>query len=196
MAEFRAQQMRDMNVVATLEGVLQELPLEEGQWIEPGAVIAKVVQPHKLKAEIRVPQNQAREIVLGQPAEIDIRGDVVAGKVVRIDPGVQAGSVIVDVALSGELPRGARLDMTVEGRIQIDHLEDALFVERPAMAQAHGESSIFRLHARDTEAVRAAVLYGRASARSIQILEGLAEGDRVVLGDMSRWHDTDRLRVE
>ena len=196
LASFRRDQLASLRVVASVTGVLQELPLEDGQWIEPGALIAKVVRPELLKAEIKVPQNQARELALGQVASIDVRTGFVPGVVVRIDPSVQDGAVVVDVELQGELPRGARPDMTVEGLIELDRLPDAIYVSRPALAQADSEGTLFLLREHDSLATRVPVRFGRASAREIQVLEGLSAGDRVVLNDMSRWHEHEHLEVE
>ena len=154
LAAFRREQLDSLRVVASVTGVLQELPLEDGQWIEPGALIAKVVRPDLLKAEIKVPQNQARELLVGQTANIDVRTGFVPGVVVRIDPSVQDGAVVVDVELKGELPRGARPDMTVEGLIELDRLPDAIYVSRPALAQADSEGTLFLRCARTTHSRR------------------------------------------
>ena len=196
LGDFRRQQVADLTIKAESSGVLQELPAEIGQWVGATTLLAKVVQPDELKAELRIPQNQAKEIRPGQTAEIDTRVGMASGVVVRIEPSVQEGAVVVEVRLEGELPVGARPDMSVEGIILLEHLADVLHVKRPAYGQPNSRTTLFRLLQEDTLAERVQVELGRASARSIEILSGLEPGDRIVLSDMSRWEGKDRLRVE
>ena len=196
LADFRAEKLRGLLVPAGVHGVLQELPLEDGQWVTAGTLLAKVVQPEELKAEVRIPQARAREIRVGQSALIDCRTATITGQVARIDPSVVEGTVLIDVALEGELPAGARPDMSIEGEVELLQLEDVLHVTRPAFGQAQQEVSLFLLSERDTQAVRRPVAFGRASARAVEVREGLEEGDRIVLNDMSRWQGEDRLQVK
>jgi multidrug efflux pump subunit AcrA (membrane-fusion protein) len=196
VVRFRRQLVDSMRVRSQDDGVLQDLPLELGQWVTPGALLAKVVKPERLKAELRIPETQARDLALGQSAEIDTRNGVVAGKVSRIAPSATQGSVVIDVALEGELPRGARPDLTVEGTVEIEKLPDVLFVGRPAGAQPDSTVELFKLLAGSDEAVRAKVRLGKTSVSTIEIKEGLREGDAVVLSDMSAWDKSDRVRLK
>jgi HlyD family secretion protein len=192
---FRRQQVESMKVRSTDRGVLSELPLELGQWVTPGALLAKVVQPERLKAVLRIPETQARDLALQLPAVIDTRNGVVKGKVSRISPSASQGSVEVDVSLPAELPRGSRPDLTVEGTIEIEKLQNVLFVGRPAGAQPGGQAELFRLVKGGDEAHRVKVRLGRSSVSTVEILDGLAEGDAVILSDMSQWDATDRVRL-
>src|SRR5690606_10497627 len=145
LVEFQQRYVESLRVTAGTTGVLRELPLQEGQWVNPGQQMAVVVQPGRLKAELRVPETQAKDVVVGQLASIDTRNGIVEGRVVRIDPAVLIGTVTVDVALPGELPRGARPDLSVDGTIEIERLEDVLFVGRPAYGQAESSVGLFRV---------------------------------------------------
>ncbi len=193
---FRRKQVDSMKVRSVEKGVLSELPLELGQWVTPGALLAKVVQPERLKAVLRIPETQARDLALGLPASVDTRNGVVQGKVSRISPSANQGSVEVDVALPGDLPRGARPDLTVEGTVEIEKLANVLYVGRPAGAQPGGQVELFRLAKDGDEARRARVKLGRSSVSTVEVLEGLAEGDTVILSDMSSWDQTDRVRLK
>src|SRR4051812_34238222 len=195
VVSFRQKQVESMKVKSPDDGVLSELPLELGQWVTPGALLAKVVKPERLKAELRIPETQARDLALQLPAVVDTRNGVVKGKVSRISPSASQGSVEVDVSLPAELPRGARPDLTVEGTIEIEKLQNVLFVGRPAGAQPNGQVELFRLVNGVDEAHRVKVKLGRSSVSTVEVLEGLAEGDAVILSDMSQWDTTDRVRL-
>jgi multidrug resistance efflux pump len=193
VVQFRRQQVESMKVKSIDRGVLSQLPLELGQWVTPGATLAQVVQPEKLKAVLRIPETQARDLALGLPAAIDTRNGIVQGKVSRISPSANQGSVEVDVALPKELPKGARPDLTIEGTIEIEKLSNVLYVGRPAGAQAEGQTELFKVVG--DEAHRVKVRLGRSSVSTVEILDGLAQGDAVILSDMSQWDATDRVRL-
>jgi HlyD family secretion protein len=193
---LKQNQLDALNVRAGIDGVLVDLPHQVGEHVDPGVTLAKVVQPDQLKASLKIAETQARDIQIGQPAEIDTHNGVIAGKVTRIDPAVQNGTVTVDVGLEGALPQGARPDLSVDGTIDLDRLADVLYVGRPALGNENSTISLFRLAPDGTTAVRVPVQVGRASVNSIQILEGLQPGDTVILSDMSRWDANDRLRME
>jgi multidrug resistance efflux pump len=196
LAELKQKQLEDLKVRAGIEGVLVDLPLQVGQHVLPGAMLAKVIQPNHLMAELKVAETQARDVQIGQPALIDTHNGTVAGSVQRVDPAVQNGTVTVDVKITGELPEGARPDLSVDGTIDLERLEDVLYVGRPAFGQENSTISLFKLDRDGREAVRVPVKVGRASVNSIQVLEGLHEGDTVILSDMSRYDNTDRIRLE
>ena len=195
--------MRDkvaaLKVRAGIEGVLQSVgdgtvTLQVGQRVGPGATLAKIVQPTKLKAEIKIAETQARDVQIGQRASIDTRNGVIPGHVVRVDPAVLNGTVTVDVALDGELPRGARPDLSVDGTIELALLENVLYVGRPVNGQPEATIGLFRV--RDTgDAERVTVKLGRTSVSTIEILEGLDVGDVVVLSDMSQWDEFSRIKL-
>ncbi|HVG63566.1 MAG TPA: HlyD family efflux transporter periplasmic adaptor subunit [Hyalangium sp.] len=195
VARFRRTQVESMQVKAGEAGVLTELPLELGQWVTPGTVLAKVVKPERLKAELRIAETQARDIQVGQRAQVDTRNGVVEGQVSRVAPAASQGTVRVEVALPEQLPRGARPDLTVEGTVELERLGDVLFVGRPAGAQPNSTMSLFRLQPDSDEAVRIPVQLGRGSVNSIEVVQGLTEGDQVVLSDMTAWDAVDRVRV-
>jgi multidrug resistance efflux pump len=192
---FQRGLVESMQVVAGVAGVLQELPVEEGQWVTPGMLLARVVQPGRLKAELRIPETQATEVVVGLDAVVDTRNGLIQGRVVRVNPAVQNGTVTVDVALEGALPRGARPDLSVEGTIQIDRLEDVIYVGRPAFGQANSTVSLFRLDDDRSEATRVQARLGAGSVNQVQILDGLVAGDVVILSDMSNVESADRVRL-
>jgi HlyD family secretion protein len=196
IVDFQREQQRSMVVRAGTRGVLREIPLQEGQWVNPGSNLAVVVQPERLKAELRIPETQARDLTVGQAASIDTRNGVVPGRVVRIDPAVQSGTVRVDVALEGELPRGARPDLSVDGVIEIERLENVLYVGRPAYGQAESMVGLFKVQDGGRTAVRTNVRLGRSSVNTIEVIDGLREGDVVILSDMSSWDSTDRVRLQ
>ncbi len=195
LARFQADRVDSLRVPAGLSGVLQELPLEVGQRVTPGTLLAKVVQPKRLKAELRIPEAQAEEVKLGQQAEIDTHNGMVQGRVVRINPSVQRGTVTVDVSLEGELPPGARPDLSVDGRIELERLEGVLHTGRPAFGQPNSRISLFKLVEGGSLATRVVVRLGGSSVSEIQILEGLVEGDRVILSDVSEWDTADRIEL-
>lgn len=196
LAELKQAQLDALKVHAGIEGVLTELPLQVGQHVLPGTMLAKVVQPNHLKAELKVPETQVHDIQMGQAGLIDTHNGTISGTVTRIDPAVQNGTVTVDVTLTGELPKGARPELSVDGTIDLEQLNNVLYVGRPAFGQENSTISLFKLDADGKGAVRVPVKVGRASVNSIQILEGLHEGDTVILSDMSRNDNTDRVRLD
>jgi multidrug efflux pump subunit AcrA (membrane-fusion protein) len=159
-------------------------------------MLAKVVQPNHLMATLKVAETQARDVQIGQPAIVDTHNGTVTGTVTRVDPGVQNGTVTVDVKLTGELPKGARPDLSVDGTIDLERLENVLYVGRPAFGQENSTISLFKLDPDEKGAVRVPVKVGRASVNSIQVLEGLHERDMVILSDMSRWDNAERIRLD
>ena len=194
IVQFQQMRIASMRVTAGTHGVLQDMDLEEGQWVQPGQTLARVVQPERLKAVLRIPQVQARDVAIGQVALIDTRTDTIQGRVIRIDPAVQNGAVNVDVALEGELPQGARPDLSIDGVIEIERLPDVLYMGRPAFGQSHSTVGLFKM-VDDKYAERVQVRLGRASVNTIEILGGLVEGDIVILSDMSNWDTYDRVRI-
>jgi HlyD family secretion protein len=196
LAELKQKQLDALRVRAGIEGVLVELPLHVGEHVLPGTMLAKVVQPNHLMAELKIPETQARDVQIGEPSSIDTHNGLISGTVMRVDPAVQNGTVTVDVKLTGDLPKGARPDLSVDGTIDLERLENVLYVGRPAFGQENSTISLFKLEANGQDAVRVPVKVGRASVNSIQVLDGLHEGDTVVLSDMSRWDNTDRIRLQ
>jgi HlyD family secretion protein len=196
LAALRRRQVGALRVRAGIAGVLQQLPVEVGQQIAPGATLAKVTVPGRLKAELRIAETQAKDILLEQKAAIDTRNGIVPGRVIRIDPAVQNGTVKVDVALEGALPKGARPDLSVDGTIELERLADVLQVGRPAFGQEQSTVGIFRLQPGGSEASRVQVKLGRSSVNLIEIVEGLAEGDQVILSDTSAWDAFDRIKLD
>jgi len=196
VVQFQRSLAGAMTVRAGANGVLQELPLEVGQFAQSGTTIAKVVQPDRLKAVLRVQENQARDVALGQSAVIDTRNGLVRGRVSRIDPSSSGGMVTVDIALTDSLPRGARPDLSVDGTIEIERLGQVLHVGRPTYGQANSTIGLFRLSPDGDEAVRVQVSLGRTSANAVEIVGGLEAGDLVILSDMTRFGSVDRVRVK
>lgn len=196
IVDFQRRRLASLRVPAGASGVLQDLPLEEGQWVISGQTLARVVQPERLKAVLRVPEVQARDVVLGQRAFIDTRTDTIPGRVVRIDPAATNGTVAVDVALDPDtLPRGARPDLSVDGIVEVARLEDVLYTGRPVFGQAFSTVGLFRVTPDGREAARVQVRLGRTSVNAVEIASGLAQGDVVILSDMSAWDDADRIRL-
>ncbi|HEV3469181.1 MAG TPA: efflux RND transporter periplasmic adaptor subunit [Pyrinomonadaceae bacterium] len=203
ISQLRAQlrlnqeQVNSLLVRAGTNGVLQQVTVEVGQQITPGTNIARVADPSSLKAVLQIPETQAKDIQLGQVAAIDTRGaGVVPGRVVRIDPAVQNGTVPVDVRLEGGLPAGARPDLSVDGTVELERLENVLYVSRPATGAAQATITLFRIEPGGNEAVRVPVRLGRTSVNTVEILEGLREGDTIILSDTSQWDGVDRLRLD
>jgi HlyD family secretion protein len=194
-ARLRRSQVEALRVRAGIDGVLQVVPVEVGQRVTPGTNLARVARPDRLKAVVRVPETQARDVVPGQKAVVDTRNGVVNARVVRVDPAVQNGTVTVDLALVGELPKGARPDLTVDGTIELERLTDALHVGRPAMGQPQSTVGLFRLVKGTNEALRVRVRLGQASVSTIEVVEGLEVGDEVILSDTSAWDSADRIRL-
>jgi len=196
LSALKQKTLASLKVRAGISGVLQELPVQVGQRVAPGTTLAKVAQPEHLKAELKVPETQAKDILLGQPASIDTHNGVIPGTVMRIDPAVLNGTVTVDVKLDGELPKGARPDLSVDGTIDLDRLTNVLSVGRPAFGQEKSTVGMFRLDPDGKTASRVNVKLGRSSVNAVEILDGLKEGDQVILSDMSRWDNVDRIRLE
>lgn len=196
IAAFQQQRVQSMHVLAPEDGVLQTQPLELGQWVVPGQVLATLAQPGRLKAELRVPETQARDVVVGQLVDIDTRNGIAKGHVMRVDPSVQTGTVTVEVALDGTLPRGARPDLSVDGTIEIERLNDVLHVGRPAYGQGESTVGLFKLDADGKYATRVPVKLGVSSVTTIQVLQGLKVGDRVITSDMSQWDNVERVKLK
>lgn len=194
-AKLRQDELDALQVRAGMAGVLQVVPVEIGAQVVAGANLARVADPSRLKAEVRITETQAKDIRLGLSASIDTRNGIVAGEVSRIDPAVQNGTVLVDVSLQGELPPGARPDLSIDGTIQLERLEKVVFVGRPAFGQEKSVVGMFKLDADGLYATRIPVHLGRSSVNTIEVLSGLKPGDRVILSDTSQWDDHDRVRL-
>jgi HlyD family secretion protein len=193
--ELKRQQVEQLKIRAGTDGVLQEMTLEEGQRVTPGTVLAKIAQPWKLKAVLKVPETQAKDVINGQYSEVDTHNGIIPGKVVRIDPAAQNGTVTVDIRLEGKLPQGSRPDLSVDGTIELEKLADVLFVQLPVNARANSLIGLFRLEPDQKEALRVPVQIGRVSVNTVEIKEGLKVGDRVILSDMSAWDAHNRVRL-
>jgi HlyD family secretion protein len=196
LAALRRRLRDSLRVTAGIAGVLQEVAVEVGQQVTPGATLARVAEPSHLMARLRVPATQARDIVVGQGTAVDTRNGIVAGTVARIDPSVREGTVTVDVTLAGELPRGARPDLAVDGTVEIERIADAVFVGRPAFGQEHATVGLFRIEPDGSHARRVQVKLGRSSVNTIEVVEGLAPGDEVILSETSRWDEFDRIKLK
>jgi biotin carboxyl carrier protein len=194
--QFRHKQLDALKVRAGIPGVLQDVPVAVGQRAPQGTILAHVVQPEHLKAELKIPETTAKDVEIGQSAEIDTHNGIIPGHVIRIDPAAQNGTFTVDVALEGELPKGARPDLSVDGTITMEKLDNVLYVGRPAFGQEKSKVGMFKLLADGSTAVRVPVELGRSSVNSIEIVSGLREGDDVILSDMSRYDNVDRIRLE
>jgi len=194
--ELKKSQLASLQVRAGADGVLQELDVEVGQRVPAGTPLAKVVQPTRLKAQLKIPETQAKDVLIGQKAAIDTRNGIVPGHVVRVDPSVVEGSVTVDVKLDAALPPGARPDLSVEGTIEIENLPDVVYVGRPGFGQPNSTVGIFKVDEEGRGATRVQVKLGRASVNSVEILSGLQPGDQVILSDMSQWDAFNRIRLE
>jgi len=191
---LRVRQLDDLKVKAGMSGVLQEVPVERGAQVQAGAPLARVADPTTLKAELRIAETQTKDIRVGQYAEVDTRNGKVKGKVIRMDPKSTGGTVGVDVSLEGELPSGARPDLSVDGEITLEKLDNVVYVERPAFGQENSTVGLFKLTG-DGEALRTNVKLGRTSVNQVEILEGLQPGDQVILSDMSAQDSFDRIRI-
>jgi HlyD family secretion protein len=201
--DLKRKQVQQLVIRAGADGVLQQLgagapapPLEVGQRVAPGTILAKVAQPSKLKAELQIPETQAKDVTLGQVASIDTRNGIVAGKVMRKDPAVVNGTVNVDVRMEGQLPEGAVPDLSVDGTITIEKLSNVVYVGRPVIGQANAKITLFRLEEDGKNADRAPVTLGRSSVNTIEIVDGLKVGDQVILSDMSAWDQHNRIRLK
>jgi multidrug resistance efflux pump len=193
---LKQKQQDALSVKAGINGVLSEMTHQVGEHVAPGTTLAKVIQLDQLKASLKIAETQARDIQIGQPSEIDTHNGVIEGKVMRIDPAVVNGTVTVDVELAGTLPQGARPDLSVDGEIDLDRLQNVLYVGRPAFGNENSTISLFKLSSDGKGAIRVPVKVGKASVNAIQVIEGLQSGDTVILSDMSRWDNTDRIRLE
>ncbi|MDX2110152.1 MAG: HlyD family efflux transporter periplasmic adaptor subunit [Verrucomicrobiota bacterium] len=189
-------QVEQLKVRAVDRGILQRLPVVEGEQVTAGQNLAQVANPTRLKAVVRVPETQAKDVQIGQQALIDTRNGTITGEVMRVDPTVENGTVNVDVRLTAELPRGARPDLTIEGSIDLESLADVLYVGRPAFAREHGSVSIFRLSGSSNLAERTSVTFGRSSVTEIEVKSGLSVGDRVILSDTTQWDRFERIQVK
>lgn len=193
---LRRQQVEQLRVRAGMHGVLEQVSVNVGQQVAPGENLARVADPTRLKAELRIAETQARDLAIGQKAEIDTRNGIIAGRVMRIDPAAQQGTVTVDVELLGELPRGARPDLSVDGTIELERLSNVLYVGRPAFGQEQSTVGLFKVDPATGEASRAQVQLGKSAVNTIEIVGGLSEGDQVILSDMSAWDQFDRIRLQ
>jgi HlyD family secretion protein len=195
IAEFRRKEVAELELRAGVDGVLQELSLQPGQSVAAGALLAKVARPERLKAEVLIPEIQAKDVRVGRKVSVDTRNGLIAGHVSRVDPAAQGGTVRIDVALDGPLPDGARPDLNIEATVEIERLANVLYVGRPAFGQPDETVGLFKLDADGKEAARTAVKLGRSSVKSIEVRDGLKEGDQVILSDMSQWDRTDRINL-
>jgi HlyD family secretion protein len=195
LVTLRRDQVDRLRVRAGMHGVLEQVPVEVGQQVAPGTNLARVADPTRLKAELRIAETQARDLTIGQVASVDTRNGIIPGKVVRIDPAAQNGTVTVDVQLEGPLPRGARPDLSVDGTVELERLDNVLYVGRPAFGQEQSTVGLFKLDPATGEASRVQVQLGRSSVNTIEVMSGLADGDQVVLSDMSAWDQFDRIRL-
>jgi multidrug efflux pump subunit AcrA (membrane-fusion protein) len=192
--DLRLKQLDELKVRAGATGVVQQVPVEAGQHVVPGTILAKVAEPGRLKAEVQIPETQIKDVVLGLRGSIDTRNGIITGRVIRMDPAAVNGTVKVDVSLEGEYPKAARPDLSIDGTIDLERLTDVLFVGRPAYGQADQTVGMFKLMP-NGEAHRVQVKLGRSSVNQIEIVEGLHEGDQVILSDMSAWDAYDRIRL-
>jgi len=195
-ADLRRSQVDALKVRAGIPGVLQLVPVAVGQRVTQGTNLARVADPARLKAELKIPETQAKDVVIGQPATVDTRNGVVKGKVVRVDPAVQNGTVTVDVTFTEALPRGARPDLSVDGTIELERLDEVLFVGRPAFGQEKSTVGLFKLVGRGPDATLVKVKLGRSSVNAVEIIEGLSEGDQVILSDTSAYDAHPRIRLK
>ena len=200
--ELKRQQVQQLVIRAGVDGVLQQLgagaplpPLEVGQRVAPGTILAKVAQPSRLKAELQIPETQAKDVTLGQVASIDTRNGIISGKVVRKDPAAINGTITVDCSLEGQLPEGAVPDLSVDGTITIEKLANVVYVGRPVIGQAGAKVGLFKLDPDEKEAQRVSVSLGRSSVNTIEIVNGLNVGDKVILSDMQNWDAHNRIRL-
>jgi HlyD family secretion protein len=194
-ARLKQAEAEALSVTAGMRGILQVVPVEVGAQVQPGTNLCRVADPTRLKAEIQVAETQAKDVLIGQSAEIDTRNGIAEGKVSRVAPSVQNGTVTVEVALAGELPKGARPDLSVDGVVELEHLDDVVYVGRPAFGQEHSTTGIFVLDSDGVYATRQQVQLGRSSVNTIEIVKGLQPGDRVILSDMSQWDSHDRVKL-
>ena len=193
--DLKRSELDSLHVRADIDGVLQLLPVDVGQHVTPSTNLARVADPKHLKAEIKIPETQAKDITIGQPAAVDTRNGIVKGQVSRIDPSVQNGTVTVDVLFTEPLPNGARPDLSVDGTIELENLKDVLYVGRPVHGQSDSTIGLFKLVDDGSEAVRVNVRLGKTSVNTVEILQGLKVGDKVILSDMSSMDTSDRIHL-
>lgn len=196
LMQLKRSQAASLRVVAGTSGVLQQMQVEVGQEVTPGTNLARVAEPQHLKAELKIAETQAKDVQLGQPVAVDTRNGIIAGRVSRIDPAVQQGTVTVDVALEGALPQGARPDLSVDGTIELENLKNVLYVGRPAFGQAQSTVGMFKLEDGGKTAARVNVKLGRSSVNTVEVLDGLREGDQVILSDTSQWDSANRIQLK
>jgi len=196
LSALKRSQAASLRVLAGTNGVLQQMQVEVGQEVTPGTNLARVAEPQHLKAELKIAETQAKDIQLGQPTSIDTRNGIIPGHVSRIDPSVLQGTVTVDVALDGALPQGARPDLSVDGTIELENLKNVLYVGRPAFGQAQSTVGMFKLEDGGKSAVRVNVHLGRSSVNTVEIMDGLQEGDQVILSDTSQWDSSNRILLK
>lgn len=195
LAKLKRDQVNDLKVRAGSNGVLQEVTVKEGQQVTPGLNLARVADPASLKAELKIAETQIKDVHVGQPVEVDTRNGIIQGKVSRIDPAAREGTFVVDAQLIGPLPPSARPDLSVDGTIELERLENVLHVGRPAFGQGQSTVSMFRLTPDGQEALRTPVVLGRTSVSEVEIVNGLQEGDQVILSDTSQWDNYNRIRL-
>jgi HlyD family secretion protein len=195
LLQLKQRQRNELKVRAGIPGILQQVEVQEGQQVAPGANLVRIANPSRLKAEIKIAETQAKDIQIGQRAEVDTRNGVVRGRVIRIDPSVQNGTRTVDVSLEGELPKGAVPDLSVDGNIELERLSEVLFMGRPAFGQEESVITVFKVDPDGSTANRVQVKLGKSSVNSIEVLSGLSVGDSVILSDMSQWDGFDRVRL-
>ena len=195
LLKLKQEQVLNLRVAAGTSGVLQQMTAEEGQQVVPGTNLARVVEPQHLKAELKIAETQVKDIQIGQKSQIDTRNGIIPGHVSRMDPAAQQGTFTVDVALDGELPAGARPDLTVDGTIELERLDDVIYISRPAFGQAQSTIKMFKLDDDGKTATRVQVKLGRSSVSAVEILEGLQPGDRVIISDTSSMDAFDHIRL-
>jgi HlyD family secretion protein len=195
LAKLKTDQVEALHLRAGMSGVLQQLPVQIGQRVKVGDNLARVADPTKLKAQVKIAETQAKDIQVGQKATIDTRNGIAKGHVTRVDPAVEQGTVTVDVGFDEPLPKGARPDLSVDGTIELEHLDNVVYVGRPAFGQENNTVGMFKLVDGGAEAVRTPVKLGKSSVNTIEILSGLNPGDQVILSDTSAWDTHDRIRL-
>ena len=195
VVQLRRDRIAGLNVIAGIDGQLQSLNLELGQWINSGTELARVAQPGRFKAVLRVPESQAKDVAVGQQVDVDLHPAIVKGRVMRVDPISQNATVEVEVALEGEMPQGARSDLSVDGTIEIDKIPNTLFVQRPGNSQPDQTVGLFKLEPDGKIAVRTNVKFGKASVNLIEVLAGLQVGDKIIISDMGQHDNVNRVRI-